>query len=728
MNRPNTLLLHGLLSPHTTFPSSITPITADHATGRRRKKSCVPRPATPECCEECFARGVQCRTQEVSLGTKRAAQAGKHDLQQRVTELETALQSISQKLATASGTTEPDKDTANALQQSLPECPPSAPSISAVSNSETLLKHAPVLTLFDNAILSRQPDDTPREDLLSSTSQGSEANSPAPNLDSIRRTLMSLFPSEQRQEAILNTSNTWWLHWQEMFPHIFSFEPSSDPSTFFADLKGSGSVQKITKALLCLFLVQQEVSHSLNTNYDMTRAASESSQALSVIDQLVLNDDELAGTIDGVECMMLRCKYELNGGRLRKAWLTFRRGISLAQLSGLHKCASSPVSDTNQSRRRDSLWKALYSGDRFLSLMLGLPYGPSEIHSDIGRDSEACAKGILSQDTGEHYYYRLSNVVGHIIDRNQQLPSNNMLPLTFKIEAELMELAASMTNDWWESGREPGAAANGITSQLMPQFTHHQARSLLHLPYMLKATTDRRFEYNKIAAVESAREMIVRYRVIRPAQGFGSLICKMIDFQVFGAAMILVLNVLDHYQRSEIIDHSEADRDQDLISATTDILRRASVETNGGVTTQAARALEIFGGIRELNLPGGKSKHNYTAKVVIPYFGTIVIGPGTSLKCQTLMQEQGSMSQPQQLPTPSDQSLNGLSPESTVPNNPFTEPTVPFDFNYGEYSEDAGVNGDLFTNINFDLDQDWTWFWNNTDIPSSGMPERSPET
>ena len=656
------------------------------------------------------------------MGAKRQAQGGKHDLQQRVAELETALLSISQKLETTSGTTEPDNGAAKTLQQPRPGGLPFTPVTSSDSNAEALLKHAPVFSLFNNAILSRQPDDSTIEGSDGARSPISEVNNSTSKLGGIRQTLLSFFPSEERQKAILNASYPWWSVWLDIFPQVFGLESACNVVEFVADLKGSGSVQNITKALLFLFNIQQEGPLRLNTGYGMTDARSEASHALSIIDEMVLNDEGLAGTIDGIECFMLRAQYESNRGRVRKAWLTFRRAISFAQLSGLHKIPTNPVNDTAQSRRRDSLWKSLYSSDRLLSLMLGLPYGPSEIHSNIGRDSEACAKGIQAQDTGEPYFYRLTHVVGHIIDRNQQLPSNNMLPLTFKIEAEMMELAASMPSEWWESGREHGPTAKRMYDQLLPQFWHHQARSLLHLPFMLKATTDRLFQYSKIAAVESAREMIARYRVIRPLHGFGSHICKIIDFQVFTAAMILVLNLLDHYRRSETLDHSEADNDQDLISITTDILQRASAETDGGVATQAARALEIFGNIKELPLPVGKSEKECTTKVVIPYFGTVVIGPGTSLKGGAQMPKPKSTPQIQQLPTPSDQSLDGMNSESATPSNSLIEPTIPFSFNYGEDSEDPGVNSDFLANVNFDLDQDWNWFWDNIDIPSADLP------
>ena len=468
--------------------------------------------------------------------------------------------------------------------------------------------------------------------------------------------------------------------------------------------------------------MMQGESATLDASWDTETSAHQTSQALNIIDDAVFKDDELAGTIDGVECMVLRAKYEGNHGRLRKSWLLFRHAISFAQLLGLHKRMASPEGNKNQSLRRETLWIFLYSSDRFLSLLLGLPYGPSEIHSDIGRDSELSTNGIHGQDSFKQYNFRLANIVGHTIDRNQQLPSNNMLPLTFKIEAEMMELADSMPSDWWESGLENGGTPYQMFNRLIPQFWHHQARTLLHLPFMLKATTDRRFEYNKIATLESSREMIKIYRVIRPVKGFGSLVCKMMDFQVFTAAMILILNLLDLYGRNGSRDYSGSDDDQTLILSTTGILQRASSETDGGVATQAARALENFGNIKEMISLGGKSGYDCSAKMVIPFFGTVVFGPGASFKEQANARES---SQPPQLPTPGESSLDGSTPGSAPSNIPSMAPMIPFESNHGQNMQGVNMDDDIFADINFDLDQDWTWFWNNTEIPFVDLQGRT---
>ena len=651
--------------------------------------------------------------------TQKCAQGdGKSNLQNRVAELETALLTISQKLETPK-TIKSHDDAVNALEQLRSGILPSTPIASPVSTPEILLKHAPVLSLFDNSILSRRPDESSGVNSNGIGPPQLETKSDSnPKLDHIRRALLSLFPSEERTESILNASYTWWAGWQDMFPRIFGLGPNSNVVQFVADSKNSGSVQKIAKVLLCLLVILEERSVSLNTNDDMANAAGQTKQALSMIDEMVIADDELAGTIDGLECMILRAKHETDNGRIRKAWLTFRRAIGFAQLLGLHKRIGSSESNTNEPVRKESIWKSLYASDRLLSLILGLPYGPAEIHSSVDRDSESSAKGIQRQDIGELYLFRLANIVGHIIDRNQQLPSNNMLPLTFKIEAEMMELSASMTSSWWESGLKLCDKEKQMWSQLLPQFWHHQARTLLHLPFMLKATTDRRYEYNKIATLESAREMIARYRIIRPVQGFGSLVCRMIDFQVFTAAMILVLNLLDHYRKSNIVDHSEAEHDQDLILVTTNILQRASVETDSSVATQAARALEIFSKIQAMACPLRDPGHDCATKVVIPYFGTVVIGPGTSFKDQSQVQRPEAMAYPQQLPTPSERSLDGSTPKFMASEDSATTPTGPFDLQYGVDTGGMGISGDVFADVNFDLDQDWTWFWNNIDVPS----------
>jgi len=621
------------------------------------------------------------------------------------------LWSIANRLEAAPSTTEAENGAAETLTQLRSDLfPPTPASSTSVSSPASRFDSAPVFTLFDNAILSRRPDSGDAHEETSDTVQYGtvQGSVGSAKMDNMRQKLLSLFPTQQRLEMILSGSPTWWACWQHMYPEVLGPKPRSSIHEFVAESRSSGSVRRISKAVLCIAISLQEVSVILDANYTMTTAQDYVEHSLSVVDDLVLSKDDLAGTIDGIECMVMRAKHDSNNGRVRRAWVTFRRAISFAQLQGLH--VRSKDNSKENSLRRESIWKAMYQGDRYLSLLLGLPYSVSEIHSNTSNTNDQVSHGVNMKPNGNTYLLRLASVVGHIIDRNQEASSNNALTVTVKIEGELIDLAGTMTADWWApDSPAPEDPSFQLYNRFLPRFWHHQARTLLHLPFMLKATTDRRYEYNKIAALESARGMIELYEVIRPAAGFASLVCKIIDFQAFTAAMVLVLNILGLSQTCSTNDLKETDADRRLVSSTKEILQRSSLETGGGVAFQAGRALEVFADDRSFQ---GASK------VAVPYFGTVTFGPGKSFIQKVHPNANQNSQQPFQVLTPSEESLS-LSPQEqwSVDSN-FA--AMPSDFNFGPYSvqqpQEFCMDGDVFANVNFDIDQDWSWFWNNTEV------------
>lgn len=597
---------------------------------------------------------------------------------------------------------------------------PLTPTASSVTSPDGLLENAPVLSLFDNSILSRLEDDNnnPAGPCASPPIFEQDGGS-TPKLDHIRRTLLSLLPSQEAQDAILDASHFWWQASQDLYPQIYGAEIGiTNVKQFVANLKASGCVQQIAKALLCISISLQEAppNFTVDLGTSVTVAAiGLSTKYISAIDDLVISDDDVAGTIDGVECLFLRAKHGANDGRIRKAWIVTRRALSFAQLLGLHVQPKYSRPSESATQRGESLWKALYQSDRFISLLLGLPYAVSEIH--YPHKVFPYGNNLVNPDThptGEKYLLHLSGITGHVIDRNQEPPSNNTLPLTIRIEGEMTDLAASMPSEWWANDIKQKDIASQMYTRLLPQFWHHQVRTLLHLPFMLKAATDRRYEYNKVAALESAREMINRYRVFRPAQGFGSLVCKVIDFQVFTAGMVLVLNLLTISSSSSAREQQEANEDEELIIITTDLLDRASLETDGGVTTQAARALKMFCKARAEPCPPGQT----AARVVIPYFGTVVFGPGKSFANYSYLKNSEAVHQPVQLPTPETETSSNFSQDPSSFDSYLA--SMPRDLIIDGYplqqQQGAGIDGHVFANVNLDLDQDWSWFWNNTNV------------
>lgn len=64
---------------------------------------------------------------------------------------------------------------------------------------------------------------------------------------------------------------------------------------------------------------------------------------LSAAANLVNVNDEMHGSLESLECLMLESVYHTNAGNLRKAWLVNRRAMLLAQLIGLHRHPIPPI-------------------------------------------------------------------------------------------------------------------------------------------------------------------------------------------------------------------------------------------------------------------------------------------------------------------------------------------------------------------------------------------------
>jgi hypothetical protein len=71
-----------------------------------------------------------------------------------------------------------------------------------------------------------------------------------------------------------------------------------------------------------------------------TKGLSESPRAIrdrlsDLAISLVTSNDELLGSIEGLECVMLESMYQANVGNLRRSWVSGRRAIGVAQLMAL---------------------------------------------------------------------------------------------------------------------------------------------------------------------------------------------------------------------------------------------------------------------------------------------------------------------------------------------------------------------------------------------------------
>jgi hypothetical protein len=139
------------------------------------------------------------------------------------------------------------------------------------------------------------------------------------------------------------------------------FDPTNKMSeTFNINEVSKSHPTIIAKTLLYLAVCMQQ----LPGDFDISRLEMGSIDArmdkyMSTVQSLITSDDELVSTIEGLECLTLQGAYHINGGNPRRAWLTFRRALNVAQLMGIHK-----RSDTRPGGRQ--MWYQIVQADRYL--------------------------------------------------------------------------------------------------------------------------------------------------------------------------------------------------------------------------------------------------------------------------------------------------------------------------------------------------------------------------
>ncbi|KAI1621774.1 hypothetical protein EDD37DRAFT_495216 [Exophiala viscosa] len=652
---------HGLGSDHGQGPprKKMRKGTKSCLECRRRKIKCNFEPGRPAICNECHARGSTCIDQEhgdVQTYTNPSTEQSNYSLRERVSQLEDLVKQVLHRLPEKQGEStfthadadQVDRNQVDAQAAGVLKSLKSSLRQAEVNAQESILlpggirNSAPALTLFDNAVLTRQ-DSQP----VVSREQYNKNKA-------LLTALNKLLPSPHDLEIILESSHEWWTIWRKMFPEITDSRCETIKESVSHSLR-SEKPAELAKIMLCIAIG----IHQLPLEFDWSKLYIKESPGelmeryIATVNRLITSDDEIAATVDGLECMMLEGKYQINMGRPRRAWLLFHRAIAFAQLLGLHKLAGRTDKTSLDYQRSVNIWCHLVLSDRYISTFLGLPYSVADQFvtpylPGTGLPPTGCSPG-------EVYAGKMLPIITRINDRNQ-----SVVPMgysaTLRLDQEMEELYAAQDPTWWSLERFPGAGADDHFDRLQTQFFHHQARLLLHMPFMLRSSADKRYQYSHTAALDSAREMIKVFNALRTNPSVGPFICKLIDFQAFTAAMLLLLNLCGYAQQqrgsnSQPPDLEQDQKDSELIDLTIALLKDAAKEGGGVVAAQSAQALEMLAKIRQGCGGDGEQesrpKDGDTCQVSIPYFGTISIGIGkhfVPIKPGTYVQRPGGTS------------------------------------------------------------------------------------
>ena len=352
---------------------------------RRRKIKCTFEEGRPAICNECYARGSTCIDQEhgdIQTYTQAASEQSSYSLRERVSQLEDLVKQVLYRLPEKNtGPNSQEESSASESHKSHVDAQ-AAEVLKSLKSSLRQAKSdfeepimlpggrrddAPALTLFDNAVIERKESQP-----VVSRAQYNKSKT-------LLAALNKLLPSPSDLELILEQSHEWWTIWKKMFPEITDSRCDTIRESVSHSLR-SEKPAELAKIMLCIAIAV----HQLPNAFDWSRLLIQEEPAnlmeryIATVDKLITSDDEIAATLDGIECIMLEAKYHVNMGRPRRAWLLFHRALAFAQLLGLHRLAAQTDKISPDYKRSCNIWCHLVLGDRYLSLLLGLPYSVSE--------------------------------------------------------------------------------------------------------------------------------------------------------------------------------------------------------------------------------------------------------------------------------------------------------------------------------------------------------------
>ncbi|KAK2051263.1 hypothetical protein LY76DRAFT_676194 [Colletotrichum caudatum] len=615
---------------------------------RKRKVRCEFASNEDEACDGCRTRGTVCVSQE--FADQEQPGPPERGLVQRLGRLEELMLKLADKMG-------PDASAVNNAIKPAPSVEASQAGPGFRSPPPDMARPSTNVTLISPSAPGAGPSRPARDG-------GARGRS---KYDKVCREIHSAFPSPQAARMVIDSSKGPAFVLAMFHTHQDILEGKSPT---MASLTSMPDVAKhpalLAKYLLQLAIFLQQLSPSYDTSVlelSLGGPAQEKMGEWVAAAGLVCSNDDLLGSVEGLECLLLHGLYLANSGNLRKAWLAMRRALSLAQLMGIGTDGARPIkscdpaTDPRTMPTSRLLWHRINFCDRYLSLLLGLSAGSQDTSS---ASDEEC----LARDTAmERLEKRYSVIALRIIERNRA-PAGDAFAITQSVDCELEDAARAMGRAWWEIPPLPTRAVDspadvGNMSHLMLQIHHHTLLIMLHLPYMLRSQANSRFDYSKSTCLESSRAVLKRCVIFRTANDV-AFSCRHIDYSSLTASMTLLLG---HLNRPPGVREEDwrRQRDEDRALAETVVAKmetlahlnddRLSCES-ASIIRQLLPIVDCCGGGAEPPCFPGEARN---LQLTIPYLGVININTTAAAAAANQAAEPHAVDLTHsQLPTPSN--------------------------------------------------------------------------
>lgn len=351
--------------------------------------------------------------------------------------------------------------------------------------------------------------------------------------------------------------------------------------------------------------------------------------------------------------------------------------------------------------------------ERYLSLILGVPSATGSAKFPF----DDCASWLSTEDL---YNKHLCDIAGLILARNQG-DASHAFSTTQEIDEKLDSLAKRMPQTWWETtnslleGRTEEAASQ--FEALMCQIWHFELQTLVHLPFMLRAATDRRYDYSRVSCLSASRGLMRKWMSMREVHST-TFVSNLVEFQAFTAAVTLLLGLLGPARTTnDPTVLKEQYEDLQLVETVVQILENLKrCGTGVQLVNQSISVIRTLQGVLR-----GEINSSGSLRLSILHFGTIIIANGGIV--QTLEGERilGANPRSTVLPMEGNPPLQGARSSSTSPMTgagpTWTSTSVPRSQEY----QSVDVNGEV-------LNGNGAWMKNSVlQFTSSQFPTFSAE-
>lgn len=342
------------------------------------------------------------------------------------------------------------------------------------------------------------------------------------------------------------------------------------------------------------------------------------SKWVSAASDLVTSVDDLVGSLEGLECLILQAWFNGDAGHLRKAWMAGRRALSMAQLMGLGRLNPAVRSVTSRApANQDVLWYKINCSDRYHSLILGLPAG--SMNNNFAHERFSEGDSIFDKMNKEYA------VLGGRISERQEiydLNSQESYAVTQSIDADMETISMIVPESWWLTpdinSTTPKTSEDLMFEHitLRIQVRHYTLMILLHLPFIVRENESqlRRYEYNRKTCLHAARCLLQRFLAFRKDYVI-YVAGRHVDYAALIAAMTLCLGYLG------VAPGAERQSDTYLVEETLAKFKMLAAQKADRLSQEGLETIQQMLGILKGSVGEGR------VALAVPFLGTVNIEP-----------------------------------------------------------------------------------------------------